>query len=169
MQEADISIRDAVNRSLTPGPRLYVSTKVLASTAAYEPRTENHLGGTSLPAGCDAADGPYELRKAVRRRIGSGADSIKFYADYRRRLMRFPPAQQHPHIPSMKFQPDEPNPDHLVFTDEEMRAIVEEVGMAMAPAVAHAHTEAGVIAASRERGCSSSSMRRVRVKRDWQR
>ncbi len=149
MQEADISIRDCINRQLIPGPRLYVSTKVLASTAAYEPRTENHLGGTFLPAGCDAADGPYELRKAVRRRIGFGADVIKFYADYRRRIMRFPPKQQHPYIPSMRFQPDEPNPDHKVFTDEEMEAIVNEAKMADAPVAAHAHTEEGVIAAGK--------------------
>ena len=149
MQEADVNVRDAIHRGLIPGPRLYVATKVLASTASYEPRTENHLGGTSLPAGCDAADGPFELRKAVRRRIGHGADLIKFYADYRRRIMRFPPKQQHPYIPSMRFQPDDPNPDHNVFTDEEMNVIVQEANMAHAPVSAHAHTESGVISACR--------------------
>ena len=147
MKEADANIRDAINRGLMPGPRLYVSTRVIASTAAYEPRTENHIGGTCLPAGCDAADGPDELRKAVRRRIGHGADVIKFYADYRRRIMRFPPKQQHPYIPSMQFQPEEPNPDYNVFSDEEMETIVAEAKLAHAPVAAHAHTEAGVIAA----------------------
>ena len=149
MQEADANVRDAINRGMIPGPRLYVATRVIASTAAYEPRTENHIGGTCLPAGCDAADGPDELRKAVRRRIGHGADVIKFYADYRRRIMRFPPKQQHPYIPSVKFQPAEPNPDYNVFSDEEMKTIVEEARMAKAPVAAHAHTEAGVIAASK--------------------
>ena len=147
MKEADVNVRDSINRGLIPGPRLYVATRVLASTAAYEPRTENHIGGTCLPAGCDAADGPDELRKAVRRRIGYGADVIKFYADYRRRIMRFPPKQQHPYIPSMKFQPEEPNPDYNVYSDEEMRVIVEEAKMAKAPVAAHAHTQEGVIAA----------------------
>ena len=147
MQEADVSIRDAINRGLMPGPRLYVATRVLASTAAYEPRTENHIGGTCLPAGCDACDGPDEIRKAVRRRIGHGADVIKFFADYRRRLMRFPPKQQHPYIPSMQFQPEDPNPDYNVFSDEEMRTIVEEAKMAKCPVAAHAHTEEGVIGA----------------------
>jgi len=147
MQEADANVRDAIHRGLTPGPRLYVATKVIASTAAYEPRTENHIGGTTLPAGCDAADGPDELRKAVRRRIGHGADVIKFYADYRRRLMRFPPKQQHPYVPSMQFQPTEPNPDYRVFSDEEMETIIAEAALAKAPVAAHAHTQEGVIAA----------------------
>ncbi|OCF40169.1 hypothetical protein I317_05993 [Kwoniella heveanensis CBS 569] len=149
MQEADVNIRDAINRGLTPGPRLFVATRVIASTAAYELRTENHIGGTCLPAGADSADGPDELRKAVRRRIGHGADVIKFYADYYRRLMRFPPKQQHPYIPSMKFQPADPNPDLVVFQDEEMNAIVSEANLARAPTIAHADSHEGVLAAGR--------------------
>ncbi|WVW82651.1 hypothetical protein I302_104662 [Kwoniella bestiolae CBS 10118] len=127
----------------------YTTYRVIASTAAYEPRTENHLGGTCMPAGCDSADGPDELRKAVRRRIGHGADVIKFYADYYRRVMRFPPKQQHPYIPSMKFQPPDPNPDLVVFQDEEMDAIVSEATLARAPAIAHADSKDGVLAAAR--------------------
>ncbi|WWC69637.1 uncharacterized protein I206_103580 [Kwoniella pini CBS 10737] len=147
MQEADANVRDAINRGLMPGPRLFVATRVIASTLAYEPRTENHIGGTCLPAGCDAADGVDELRKAVRRRIGHGADIIKVYADYRRRIMRFPPKQQHPYKSEIKILPDDPNPDHNVFSDEELKAIVDEAKMAKAPCVAHAHTEDGVVAA----------------------
>ena len=149
MQEADANIRDAINRGLMPGPRLFVATKVLASTAAYEPRTENHIGGTCLPAGADAADGPDELRKAVRRRIGHGADLIKVFVDYRRRVMRFPPKQQHPYVSGIKILPKDPNPDYLVFSDAELKAIKEEADMAGAPVVGHAHTEEGVIAACR--------------------
>ncbi|WWC71935.1 uncharacterized protein I206_105894 [Kwoniella pini CBS 10737] len=146
MKEADANVRDAINRGLMPGPRLFVATRVIASTLAYEPRNENHIGGTCMPAGCDSADGPDELRKAVRRRIGYGADIIKVYADYRRRIMRFPPKQQHPYLSEIKILPEDPNPDHNVFSDEELKAIVEEAKMAKAPCVAHAHTEEGVIA-----------------------
>ncbi|RFU27364.1 hypothetical protein B7463_g8965, partial [Scytalidium lignicola] len=149
MKEADCNVRDAINRGLIPGPRLFVATRVIASTAAYEPRTENHIGGTCLPAGCDAADGVDELRKAVRRRIGAGADIIKFYADYRRRIMRFPPAQQHPYIPSVKFPPAAPNPELVVFSDQEMRAIVEEAELADCPVAAHCGSNKGVIAAAK--------------------
>jgi len=49
----------------------------------------------------------------------------------------------------MKFQPDEPNPDYNVFSDEEMETIIAEAKMANCPVSAHAHTQAGVIAASK--------------------
>ncbi|KAJ9144079.1 Amidohydrolase [Pleurostoma richardsiae] len=147
MQEADANVRDAINRGLMVGPRLFVATKVLASTASYEPRNENYLGGTRLPAGGDAADGIDEVRKAVRRRIGAGADIIKFYADYRRRLMRAPPKQQHPYIAGIRFPNSNDNPDCLVYSEEEMSMIVREANMADAPAVAHAITKEGILTA----------------------
>lgn len=149
MQEADANVRDAINRGLTVGPRLFVATKVLASTASYEPRNENFLGGTRLPAGGDAADGCDEVRKAVRRRIGVGADIIKFYADYRRRLMRAPPKQQHPYVAGIRFPNSNDNPDSLVYSADEMAMIVQEAHMADAPAVAHAITKQGILLAVR--------------------
>ncbi|OIW30899.1 amidohydrolase [Coniochaeta ligniaria NRRL 30616] len=149
MQEADANVRDAVNRGLMLGPRLFVATKVLASTASYEPRNENHLGGTRLPAGGDAADGCDEIRKAVRRRIGAGADIIKFYADYRRRIMRAPPKQQHPYVAGIRFPNSNDNPDSLVYSAEEMDMIVREAEMADAPAAAHAITKQGILLAVR--------------------
>lgn len=149
MKEADCNVRDAINRGLIPGPRLFVATRAIASTAAYEPRTENHIGGTCLPAGADTADGPDELRRAVRRRIGAGADIIKFYADYRRRIMRFPPKQQHPYIPSVQFSPEAPNPELMVYSEEEMRTIVAEAELADCPVAAHCGSNAGVAAAAR--------------------
>lgn len=66
------SVRDAIARGLIPGPRLFVATKVLASTGSYEPRTENAANGVCLPQGGEAVDGPEEARKAVRRRIAEG-------------------------------------------------------------------------------------------------
>lgn len=143
MQEADCNVRDAINRGLMPGPRLFVATKIIASTAAYETRMENHIGGTCVPAGSDPADGPEEIRKAVRRRIGFGADIIKFYADYRRRTMRFPPKQQHPYVGSVLHPPAVPNPDSLVYSEEEMKALVAEAKLADCPVAAHASTNQG--------------------------
>lgn len=147
MLESDANVRDAINRGLMPGPRLYVATKPIASTATYEPKTENHIGGTCIPASADTADGPDELRKAVRRRIGFGADIIKVYVDYRRRIMRFPPKQQHPYISGMQFIPKDPNPDYVIFSEEELRAIKAEADLSKAPVVAHCHTQEGVDAA----------------------
>lgn len=147
MQECDANLRDAIARGLTPGPRLFVATKVLASTGSFEARTENTLGGHCVPPQADAADGPDECRKAVRRRLAAGADVVKFFADYRRRIMRSPPAQQHPYVPSVLHPPAEPNPDEMVFSQEEMDVIVREANMARAPAVAHCCTLKGALGA----------------------
>ncbi|RSL86261.1 hypothetical protein CEP51_002918 [Fusarium floridanum] len=147
MQEFDANLRDAIARGLTPGPRLFVATKVLASTGSFEPRTENTSGGHCLPAGADAVDGVEACRMAVRRRIAAGADIIKFFADYRRRIMRCPPAQQHPYIPSVMHPPKEPNPDYLVFSQDEMNMIVAEAALARAPVSAHCCTLEGALGA----------------------
>ncbi|KAK1849538.1 amidohydrolase [Colletotrichum chrysophilum] len=147
MQECDANLRDVIARGLTPGPRLFVATKVIASTGSFEPRTENSAGGHCLPAGADAVDGVEQCRQAVRRRIAAGADIIKLFADYRRRIMRSPPAQQHPYIPSVLHPPKEPNPDYLVFSQEEMNMIVKEAELAGAPVSAHCCTLKGALAA----------------------
>ncbi|KAH8895227.1 hypothetical protein GQ53DRAFT_820065 [Thozetella sp. PMI_491] len=143
MGEGDAQMRDCINRGITPGPRMFVATRALASTGSYEPRTENHANGVCLPRGGETVDGPEDARVAVRRRIAAGADIIKFFADYRRRIMRYPPAQQHPYIHSATHPPEQPNPDILVFAQEEMDAIVKEASMALAPVACHAGTIEG--------------------------
>lgn len=145
MGEADAQIRDCINRGIMPGPRLFAATRALASTGSYEPRTENH--DVCLPRGGEAVDGVDQIRTAVRRRIAAGADIIKFFADYRRRIMRYPPAQQHPYIHSATHPPEQPNPDVLVFAQEEMDMIVKEAKMGQAPVACHAGTLEGAIMA----------------------
>ena len=147
MQEMDAQIRDCINRGLIPGPRLFVATRALASTGSYELRTENHANGVCYPRGGEAVDGVDEMRKAVRRRVAAGADIIKFFADYRRRIMRYPPAQQHPYIPSPTHPPKDPNPDILVFSQEEMDMLVKEASLAKTPVACHAGTIEGAIMA----------------------
>lgn len=147
MKECDANLRDAIARGLTPGPRLFVATKVLASTGAFECRTENSGNDNCLPASADAVDGPEQCRQAVRRRIAAGADVIKFFADYRRRIMRCPPKQQHPYIGSVLHPPKEPNPDYMVFSQDEMNMIVAEAALARCPVSAHCCTLEGALAA----------------------
>jgi len=147
MQDSDAHVRDAINRGLTVGPRLFVATKALASTGTYESRTENHQNGHCLPHGAQTVDGPEDARRAVRQRIAAGADVIKFYADYRRRIQRYPPAQQHPYIPSVLYPPEQPNPDVLVFDQAEMDMIVHEAKLAKAPVACHAGTLEGALMA----------------------
>lgn len=100
-----------------------------------------------MPAGADAVDGVEQCRQAVRRRIAAGADIIKFFADYRRRIMRSPPAQQHPYIPSVLHPPKDPNPDYMVFSQEEMDMIVKEAALARCPVSAHCCTLEGALGA----------------------
>lgn len=147
MQESDAQVRDCINRGIMPGPRLFVATRALASTGSYEPRTENHANGVCLPRGGEAVDGVDEIRTAVRRRIAAGADIIKFFADYRRRIMRYPPAQQHPYTHSVTHPPKDTNPDVLVFAQEEMDMIVREAKMGQAPVACHAGTIEGCMMA----------------------
>ncbi|KAK4125313.1 hypothetical protein N657DRAFT_655346 [Parathielavia appendiculata] len=141
---ADASFRDCVNRGLTPGPRMFVATEAIASSGGYEIRTENRYAkgsglGLSLPRAADVADGVDGVRAAVRRRVGEGADIIKFYGDYRRRVMRFPPDVPGPGG-RVLFPPDrrDRNPAVALFSHEEMAAIVREARLADVPVAAHA-------------------------------
>ncbi|KAI9733815.1 MAG: hypothetical protein M1818_007082 [Claussenomyces sp. TS43310] len=143
MQDADCNVRDAINRGLTPGPRLFVATDIITSTGTYEARTENRVGGTRLPALSDAADGTDEIIRAVRRRIAQGADVIKFYADYRRRAMRFPPTK------GGGGGGPATNEDIVAYSLEEMSALVAEAQRAGCPVAAHAASNAAVMLAAR--------------------
>ncbi|KAK4250910.1 hypothetical protein C7999DRAFT_28500 [Corynascus novoguineensis] len=153
---ADANLRDCINRGLTPGPRLFVATEALASSGSYEVRTENRLArdsavlGLSLPRASDAADGVWGVRAAVRRRIGEGADVVKFYADYRRRVMRFPPDAEGPGG-RLLFPPDrrDRNPASALFSQAEMDAIVDEARLADVPVAAHAAETSTALMATR--------------------
>ncbi|KAF5489736.1 Uncharacterized protein CGCS363_v012131 [Colletotrichum siamense] len=134
MRSFDANLRDCVNRGLVPGPRLFVATECLASTGSYEVRHENVMA--TMPRIADVCDGVAEVRRAVRRRVGDGADVIKFYADYRRKIMRFPP----PLVPPRDAPPfimTGLNPAVTMFSQEEMDAIVEEARLADLPVAAH--------------------------------
>jgi imidazolonepropionase-like amidohydrolase len=154
---ADVNFRDTVNRGIIPGPRLFVATEAIASSGGYEIRSENTIMGITVPRISDPADGSVGVRAAVRRRIGAGADIIKFYADYRKRTLRFPPPTypggldiQFPpvgivHIPP---PPVSRNLNTLLFTQEEMDIMVAEAKVSKAPCAAHcSSTEAVVMAA----------------------
>jgi imidazolonepropionase-like amidohydrolase len=147
LRDADVGVRDAVNRGIIPGPRLYVATETIASSGGYEIRQENRLG-TTVPRIADVADGVEGVRAAVRRRIGAGADVVKFYADYRKRQMRFPP-DSWPGEPAIGFPPQSRNPNVVLFTQEEMEEMVKEAMNSNAPIATHAASPAAVIAAAK--------------------
>ncbi|KAI1179813.1 hypothetical protein F4777DRAFT_532101 [Nemania sp. FL0916] len=158
LRDADVHFRDTINRGIIPGPRMFVATECIASSGGYEIRHENNsisgLGGNQILRISDPADGIWGVRAAVRRRVAAGADIVKFYADYEKRRLRFP-AQTWPGAPGVQFPPAREeflggeNPVYLLFTQEEMDALVAEAKMARVPTSAHAESPEAVMMAAK--------------------
>ncbi|KAI5920410.1 amidohydrolase domain-containing protein [Camillea tinctor] len=132
LRDADANFRDTISRGLIDGPRMLVATECIASSGGYEIRQEHgmHCHGAYAPRISDPADGIDGVRAAVRRRLGAGADIIKFYADYRKRQLRFP-------VPAWPG------------SREEMNVMVAEARAGKAPIAAHAQSPEAVIMAAK--------------------
>ncbi|EED33175.1 amidohydrolase domain protein [gamma proteobacterium NOR5-3] len=78
---ADVSVRDAIDKGLIPGPRLLVAGRAIVATGSYGPKGFHE--GVSVPLGAETADGFDDLIKVVRSQIGRNIDFVKVYADYR--------------------------------------------------------------------------------------
>ncbi len=118
---ADVALRDAVRQGMVPGPHIFAATRALVATGCYGPSGFDYRW--NVPKGAQVADGPDELRRAVREQISGGADWVKVYADYRRR-----PA-------------DPPTP---TYSQEELNAIVDEARSAGLQVAAHAVTDRAI-------------------------
>ncbi|OQO10915.1 hypothetical protein B0A48_05170 [Cryoendolithus antarcticus] len=153
--DADVHLRDAVNRGLIPGPRIFCATEALGSSGGYETRVESRSNeDVSLGRISDPCDGVVGVKAAVRRRLGAGADVVKFYADYRKRALRFPAplgSTGGSRGCDIHFPPEgeERSPSLLLFDQDEMNAIVREAKVGRAPVAAHAMTAEGVIMAAK--------------------
>jgi len=77
---ADVGLRQAIEQSIVPGPRLLVSTKAIVARGAYGPR--GFEPGVPIPQGAQEVAGVDEIIRAVRDQVAGGADIVKFYADY---------------------------------------------------------------------------------------
>ena len=123
---ADVDLRKAASNRVIVGPRLFVATKALAPTGAYG------LGGTTysweldMPKGVQLCDGADGCRRAVRDQIAHGADWIKVYVD--RSYFKRADGQ----IRSL------PN-----FTEEELKAIVDQAHRTNRKVAAHSMTPTG--------------------------
>ena len=117
----DVALRNAINDGHIPGPRIQASTRALSITGGYAPY--GYSPDVDVPYGVQVADGVDGVRRAVREQIRYGADVIKIYADsrYRRRV-----------ADSLVGSP--------TFTDDEMKAIVEEAEKVGVHVCAHAYT-----------------------------
>lgn len=81
---ADLSVRDAINQGLIPGPHLYVATRAIVATGSYGPGPRGFAYDFDPPKGAQEVSGADQMLAAVREQAGHGADWIKVYADYRR-------------------------------------------------------------------------------------
>jgi imidazolonepropionase-like amidohydrolase len=112
---ADVGLRQAVEEKIVPGPRLLVATRAIVATRSYAPR--GFAPEWHIPQGAEVADGE-ALRRVVRDQIGRGADWIKVYADT--------------------------TPRAPVFSQEELKLIVDTARLAGVPVSAHATTKEGM-------------------------
>jgi imidazolonepropionase-like amidohydrolase len=124
---ADVDVKTAINRDVIPGPRMFVSTRAFAPTGMYP--LSGYSWELKMPEGVQIVDGPDNIRRAVREQVKYGADWIKFYCDRR------------------YYIKDGALHSWVNFTDEEMRAMVDESHRLGRRVAAHAMGWDGIDAA----------------------
>lgn len=118
----NISLRNAINKRLIKGPRIYTAGKSIATTGGHADPTNGYrsdLMGDPGPA-AGVVNGPDECRKAVRQRYKDGADLIKITASGG--------------VLSVAKSGENPQ-----FTEEEIKAIVETARDYGFKVAAHCH------------------------------
>jgi imidazolonepropionase-like amidohydrolase len=126
---ADVDVKQAINRDVIPGPRMFVSTRAFSATGMYP--LSGYSWELKMPEGVQIVDGPDAVRKAVREQVKYGADWIKFYCDRR------------------YYMKDGALRSWVNFTDEEMQAMVGEAHRLGRRVAAHAMGRDGIDAALR--------------------
>src|SRR5215469_508122 len=105
----DVGLRDAARDGLVPGPRMLVAGPAIRSTGRYPVPGQQH--SMTFPVGIDSCTGADACRETVRTQIAYGIDCLKIYVSE-----RFDPPS------GEQDYPDGP----LVWTEEEIRALVDE-------------------------------------------
>lgn len=127
---ADVDVKTAINRGIIPGPRMYVATRAFSATGMYP--LSGYSWELKVPEGVQIVDGVDNIRRAVREQVKFGADWIKVYADRR----YFIGADNRLH-------------SWVNYTDEELKAFVDEAHRLGRKAAAHAIGWDGIDAALR--------------------
>ena len=125
---ADVDLKKAIARGVIDGPRLFVSTRSINTTGHYPLPNSLYAWELHMPKGVQEVTGQAEARRAVREQLSYGADWIKIYAD--RGYYRTADGAFH----------SLPN-----FTEDELRAIGDEVRVSHRHFAAHAVTRDGII------------------------
>jgi imidazolonepropionase-like amidohydrolase len=121
---ADVDVKQAINRCIVPGPRMFVATRAFSATGMYP--LQGYSWELRMPEGVQIVDGPDNIRRAVREQVKYGADWIKFYADRR------------------YFIKDGALHSWVNFTEDEMKAMVDEAHRLGHRVAAHAMGREGI-------------------------
>jgi imidazolonepropionase-like amidohydrolase len=119
----DVALRNAIDRAIFAGPRMQVATHGIGATGGhFDPMNgfRDFLFGREPDWTDGIADGPDEIRKAVRYEVKNGADVIK--------------AAVSGGVLSLKDEVDVPQ-----FTPEEMKALVDETHRLRKKVAVHCH------------------------------
>lgn len=123
----NISLRNAINKRLIIGPRIYTAGKSIATTGGHADPTNGYrkdlMGDPGPKEG--VINGPDEARKAVRQRYKDGADLIKITA-------------------TAGVLSQAKDALGAQFTDEELKAIIETAKDYGYRVAAHAHGAEGM-------------------------
>src|SRR6185295_15746150 len=126
---ADVDVKRAINAGYIDGPRMFVSTRAFSATGMYP------LSGYSwelrMPEGVQIVDGADNIRRAVREQVKYGADWSRYYSD-RRYYVR-----------------DGSLHSLVNFSDDEVRALVDESHRLGRKVAAHAMGRGGIESALR--------------------
>ncbi|MBA3357563.1 MAG: amidohydrolase family protein [Pyrinomonadaceae bacterium] len=121
---ADVDVKNAINRRVVPGPRMFVATRAFSATGMYP--LQGYSWELKMPEGVQIVDGADNIRRAVREQVKYGADWIKFYADRR------------------YYVKDGALHSWVNFTEEEMKAMVDEAHRLGRRVAAHAMGREGI-------------------------
>ena len=121
---ANFEIRNAINKGLFTGPHIYGAGHYISVTGGGG---DINYFSYEQPIIADGliADGPEEIRKAIRNEIKYGSDWIKI-------------------LLTGAFMTVGDNPQNVHFSKEELSAVMDEAGRRDVPVMAHAHATEGI-------------------------
>ncbi len=121
---ANLEVRDAINKGMFTGPRIYGAGHYLSATGGGGDINFLSYEQKVIADGL-VVDGPEEMRKAVRTEIKYGSDWVKL-------------------LVTGAFMSAGDNPNNVHFSAEEVKAAVEEASRRDVPVMAHAHAAEGI-------------------------
>lgn len=119
----NISLRNAINKKIIKGPRIFTAGRMIATTGGHGDVTNSYRRDLMIESdnnGLEAVNGPEECIKAVRQRYKDGSDLIKITASAG--------------VLSVANSAENPQ-----FTDSELKAIVETAKDYGLKVAAHCH------------------------------